>query len=431
LTLIALSSAPARRSAKEGGLARVADIIIAGAGMAGIAAAHQLSVRANISRIVLVDPRDPLSLTSSKGTEAYRNYWPGPDDTMARFMDRSIDLLDELDRDSGQAFELNRRGYVFLTADDAEAERLSAFAKATADKQAYAGSTTEFVGEPRTILKRYPFITDRVGAMLHVRRAGFMNASKMGQHLLERSCARGVEVIRDEVTGLVVENGRLVAATLASGSRIDAPVFVLAAGPLLPEWTERLDLDVPIVNELHGKISFEDAGAVIPRDAPLMIWNDAVDLGPLGVFPPAVHFRPRGAQSILGIWTYDTRIERPTFPPVFAHEYGEIVMRGLAVMVPGLDKYVRRVDVIVDGGYYCKAPDNRPLIGPTAIVGVFVLGALSGYGIMGSQAAADLLATYILDHPRPDYAPAFHPARFQDPAYQRVLATLDSRSGQL
>src|SRR5262245_62478550 len=110
--------------------------------MAGIAAAHQLAVRAGVSRIVLVDPRDPLSLTSSKGTEAYRNYWPGPDDTMARFMDRSIDLLEELDRDSRQAFELNHRGYVFLTADVAESERLSAFAKATADR--HAAPTTEF-----------------------------------------------------------------------------------------------------------------------------------------------------------------------------------------------------------------------------------------------------------------------------------------------
>src|SRR5215470_16066895 len=174
------------RSAKEDGLARVADIIVAGAGMAGIAAAHQLAVRAGISRIVIVDPRDPLSLTSSKGTEAYRNYWPGPDDTMARFMDRSIDLLEELDRDSHQAFELNRRGYVFLTADVSEAERLNT----------HAGLTTEFVGDPRTILQRYPFITERVRAMLHVRRAGFMSASKLGQHLLERSCARGIEVLR-------------------------------------------------------------------------------------------------------------------------------------------------------------------------------------------------------------------------------------------
>ena len=98
--------------------------------------------------IVLVDPRDPLSLTGSKVTEAYRNYWPGPDDTMARFMDRSIDLLEELDRDSCQAFELNRRGYVFLTADVAEAERLSTFAEATVDRHAHAGPMSELVGEP-------------------------------------------------------------------------------------------------------------------------------------------------------------------------------------------------------------------------------------------------------------------------------------------
>ena len=60
----------------------VADVVIAGAGMAGVAAAHQLAVRAGVSCVLLVDPREPLSLTSAKGTEAYRNYWPGPDDTM-------------------------------------------------------------------------------------------------------------------------------------------------------------------------------------------------------------------------------------------------------------------------------------------------------------------------------------------------------------
>src|SRR5262245_24128395 len=103
---------------------RTAEIVIAGAGMAGVALAHQLAVRDGMTRVVLVDPRDPLSLTSSKGTEGYRNYWPGPDDTMVRFMNRSIDLLDALDLDTVSAFELNRRGYVFLTADPAEAERL-------------------------------------------------------------------------------------------------------------------------------------------------------------------------------------------------------------------------------------------------------------------------------------------------------------------
>ena len=189
---------------------------------------------------------------------------------------------------------------------------------------------------------------------------------------------------------------------------------------------------MPIVNELHGKISFEDDAGVIPRDTPLMIWNDPVDLGALGTFPPAVHLRPRGARSILGIWTYDTRLERPAFPAAFAGDYADIVIRGLATMIPGLSVYVDRgSSAIVDGGYYCKAPDNRPLIGPTRIEGVFLLGALSGFGIMASQASAEILSAHVLDHPRPDYANAFHPARFSDPAYERVLAMLDAKSGQL
>jgi glycine/D-amino acid oxidase-like deaminating enzyme len=341
---------------------------------------------------------------------------------MVDLMNRSIDLLEALDRESSQAFELNRRGYVFLTADPAEAERL----------RRHKGPELEFVEGEDAIHARFPFVNERARAMLLVRRAGYMSASRLGHWLLERARSCGLDVVRDEVTGLITSNQRLVAVELASGARIDAPAFVLAVGPLLPEWTDRLELGVPIVNELHGKISFEDDAGVIPRDAPLMIWNDPVDLGELGTFPPGVHFRPRGARSILGIWTYDTRVEPPRFPPEFARNYADIVIRGLAVMIPGLSMYVDgTAPAIADGGYYCKTPDNRPLIGPTAIEGVFLLGALSGFGLMASQAAAELLACHLLDRTRPDYAPAFHPARFEDPSYRKVLAALDPKSGQL
>jgi glycine/D-amino acid oxidase-like deaminating enzyme len=401
---------------------RVADVVIAGAGMAGVALAHELAVRRGVNRVVLVDPREPLSLTSNKGTEAYRNFWPGPDDTMVRFMNRSIDLLDQLDRDTGQAFELNRRGYVFLTADPAEADRL----------RQHVGPTTTFVEDARETRRRYPFVTDRVRAMLHVRRAGYMNAASLGRCLLDRSRACGVEIVRDEVTALDINGERVAAVRLASGSRIGMGAFVLAVGPLLPDWTERLGLTVPIVNELHGKISFEDHAGVIPREAPLMIWNDAVDLGTFGRFPAGVHLRPRGVRSVLGIWTYDVRVEPATFPPTFDPDYFSVVIRGLTAMVPGLDAYREQgSSAIVDGGYYCKTPDNRPLIGPAPLEGAYLLGALSGFGIMASQAAAELVTTYLLGTAPPDYAGAFHPARFDDPAYRSMLATLDPRSGQL
>ena len=143
----------------------VAEIVIAGAGMAGVAAAHQLAVREGVTGVVLVDPREPLSLTSSKGTEAYRNYWPGPDDTMVRFMNRSIDLLDALDRESGHASSSIAGATCFSRPippkpSDCEGTRA----------RQRSSSTTDGVHE------RYPFVTGRVRAMLHVRRAGYMNA---------------------------------------------------------------------------------------------------------------------------------------------------------------------------------------------------------------------------------------------------------------
>src|SRR5207249_3927232 len=67
--------------------------------------------------------RPPLSLTSDKSTECYRNWWPGPGDAMVAVMNRSIDLLEDLARESGNVFRMNRRGYLFATADADRASR--------------------------------------------------------------------------------------------------------------------------------------------------------------------------------------------------------------------------------------------------------------------------------------------------------------------
>ena len=98
---------------------RTAEIVICGAGIAGVAAAYHLAVRRGLSDIVLVDERPPLSLTSDKSAECYRNWWPGPGDAMVAAMNRSIDLLEELARESGNVFRMNRRGYLFASADPA------------------------------------------------------------------------------------------------------------------------------------------------------------------------------------------------------------------------------------------------------------------------------------------------------------------------
>src|SRR5204862_3337001 len=108
---------------------KTAEVVICGAGIAGIAAAYHLAVRRGVTGVVLVDERPPLSLTSDKSTECYRNWWPGPGDAMVLLMNRSIDLLEELARESGNVFRMKRRGYVFVTADPALVPRFIARAR--------------------------------------------------------------------------------------------------------------------------------------------------------------------------------------------------------------------------------------------------------------------------------------------------------------
>lgn len=406
--------------------------------MAGIAAAHQLAVRDRVDRIVLIDEREPLSLTSSRGTEAYRNWWPGPGDEMVRMMNRSIDLLDELARESGNIFELNRRGYVYLSADLDEAARLRKSAREISAlgggplrehvdlthyqaEESFNAHGADYLDDPELVLRLFPQLTPRVRVMLHARRAGWMNAKKLGAYLLERAVASGrVEVVRDRVENIAVENGRFSSAQLASGRRIDARTFLLAAGPMLPDWVERLGLRIPIVDELHGKVAFEDDAGILPRNTPMLIWNDPCDLGPLGTYAPGVHYRVRDDRTVVGVWTWAPRVEAPEFPPRFIPNYPDLMIRGLSCMVPALARYRGSAALqvaITDGGYYCKAPDNRPLIGPAPVEGVVLLGALSGFGVMASQAAAELAANHIVGRMEPEWARAFRVERFDAPGY--------------
>ena len=90
---------------------RSAKIVVCGAGIAGVAAAWQLMLH-GASNVTLIEPDNPLSLTSDKSTEAYRNWWPGPDWTMTAFMNHSLDLIEGIARATDNRINLNRRGYV-------------------------------------------------------------------------------------------------------------------------------------------------------------------------------------------------------------------------------------------------------------------------------------------------------------------------------
>lgn len=456
---------------------RSADVVICGAGLAGISAAYHLTVKQGITDVILVDERPPLTLTSDKSTECYRNWWPGPGDTMVRFMNHSIDLLEELADDSDNYFGLNRRGYVFLTADPDRAEGF----RRTAETISALGAGPLRVHEPgystyqpapaegyhdqptgadlllgtELILEQFPFVAKDVLAMLHPRRCGWLSAQQLGMYMLDEARARGARLVNGRMTGVNLNGGRVESVQVASDEgalRLATPVLVNAAGPLVREVGAMVGVDIPVFNELHGKISFNDAQHILPRDVPLMIWSDPVYLPwsdeerqelagdkelnwLLDEFPAGVHFRPEGlgpSPVLLVLWTYDIEEQEPVWPPTFDDFYPEIVIRGLTRMVPGMSRYLGRMGrPWVDGGYYCKTQENRPLICPLEVEGAFLIGALSGYGVMAGPAAGELLAAHVAGATLPGYAPAFDLKRYEDQAYRTMLAEWDPTTGQL
>src|SRR5262249_55790494 len=208
----------------------VADAVVCRAGIAGGAPASFRSAVKGMGDVETVDPHAPLSQPSSRSGENYRSWWPQP--TMARLTSRSITLMEDLARASGNMFRMHRRGYLYTTFDGAARARLPArlgaydHAKlggirvhddggAGAPYRPGAPTLDEPVDGadlllgPELIRAAFPQLGPDARAALHVRRAGAVSAQQLGMLLLERARAAGARLWGGEVVGIAVDEARV------------------------------------------------------------------------------------------------------------------------------------------------------------------------------------------------------------------------------
>lgn len=446
------------------------DVVVIGAGIAGVSAAFHLA-RAGAS-VALCDGRAPLTLTSDKSTECYRNWWPGPGPEMVQFMNRSIDLLERYSVESSDAISLGRRGYLFVTAEPArlramvaradEISRLGAGPVRThpgpvpytpAREEGWEGSVdgADVFMDGASLRRHFPYLTESAVGGVHARRAGWFSAQQLGAWMLDDGRERGLRYLPQAVAEIAVENDAVRGVTLGDGTQLATAAVVNCAGPLANQVAALVAEKLPLRSELHLKVAFRDGVEAVPRQAPMIIWNDPQEIGwdpeerqaliemgrpeLVGQMPPSCHGRPEGrgdSSWVLGLWEYHKTVtEEPTWPLFRDDLYPEAVIRGLTTMVPALEGYRHQLPhSVVDGGYYTKTRENRLLVGPMRTGGMFTLSALSGYGVMAACAAGDLLATHVIGGPLPAYAPAFTLDRYSDPAYLEMIARQDDE-GQI
>ncbi|HEY5889971.1 MAG TPA: FAD-binding oxidoreductase [Acidimicrobiia bacterium] len=444
-------------------------VVVIGAGIAGVSLAHRLTTHHGMSEVTLIDPMPPLTLTSDKSTECYRNWWPNQ--PMVALMNRSIDLLEEFASRTNNLFGLNRRGYLFVTADVnrrdewvEQANRTSGFGggpvrihpgpmeyrAAPPHGYQHQPDGVDIFEDGSLVRAHFPYVTERAVGAIHVRRAGWFSAQQLGAWMVEEAKEHGLSHVPGRVAAIRTVRGRISGVELADGSHIECAAVVNAAGPLAAGVGEMVGIELPLRSEVHLKVAYREHRQVVPREAPMIIWSDTQHIAwseeeaealaaegrddLLGEMPVFCHGRPEGGAGsnyFLGLWEYHGDVRQPSWPLPADDLYPEVVIRGLTTMVPGFSQYLDGLpQATVDGGYYTKTPENRPLLGPAGPDGYFLACGYSGFGVMVAAGAADLVAAHITESDLPEYAEEFLLSRYDNPEYLHAT-TQKVDTGQL
>jgi glycine/D-amino acid oxidase-like deaminating enzyme len=448
---------------------RKTDTLVIGAGIVGISTAYYLKLAAPDLPVTLVDMGRPMELTSAHSGENYRNWWPHP--VMERFTNHSIDLLEDIARQSNNRINLTRRGYVLATRktdiDDLLKELLAGYADDaentirihdTSGSGAYeppldnawqgAPSGVDVMRNDTLIRQHFPCYDPEIKTLVHIRRGGSISGQQMGQFMLEQFRRLGGQSLQAQVVAIDKAHD-FVVSTENTAVTLQAARIVNAAGPFLNRIAGMLDIELPISNVLQQKIAFEDTSGAIARRMPFSIdldgqymdWSEEErqllaedpDLARLTEqMPGSIHCRPDGGDSGTWIklgWAFNEVPSAACVEPVLNDNFPEIVLRGAARLNPSLKTYYARLprNMAHYGGFYTMTDENWPLIGPMGVDGTFVVGAMSGFGTMAACAAGELCAKQLLGAEAPDYANALSLERYQNQSLMTELLAQNSR----
>jgi glycine oxidase len=193
-----------------------------------------------------------------------------------------------------------------------------------------------------------------------------------------------------EVHSLLVQGEHVRAAVTSQGPLI-ADVIVLACGAWMSLMGGLAPKELPPVNPAKGQmVACEPpAGTQLPK-AP--IWAEDV------------YLVPRNGRLFIG-----ATVEDASFDLSVTREARDCLLKAATEVIPALASW--RVTEMW-AGLRPRTPDDAPVLGATAIAGLYVASGQFRNGILFAPAIADTLCRLILDKNPDTGANAFDPRRF-------------------
>lgn len=359
-------------------------VVVIGAGVMGLATAVFLARVHGVQATVV--ERDARYTRASSALSASSIRVQFSQAVNVRLSRESFAMLRDLQPWLGPAAEgrsvgLVERGYLYLATAAGDAALSANLAV-----QLEQGACVQRL-DPQALAQRFGALRtdDLASACLGLAEEGWFDAWSLLQALRASARASGVALIDGEATAVQAPGGRVRGVDLASGTRLDADIVLVAAGAWSATVLQPLGLALPVRPRKRDVFVF---------DAPA-----ALSGGPLVIDPSGLWFRPEGEPSADGrtqryLCGGPPRGEDVDEPPLEAIDHGlfeSVLWPALAHRVPAFEALRQRH---AWAGYYeMNTEDHNALIGPwPGVEGLFLCCGFSGHGIQQSPAVGRHLA---------------------------------------
>ncbi|TDD90717.1 glycine oxidase ThiO [Actinomadura darangshiensis] len=246
----------------------------------------------------------------------------------------------------------------------------------------------------RECRKQEPMLAPGVRGGLLAPADGSIDPRRLAPALLAACERLGVRLVRRRAARIVAEHDAAAGVGLDDGTVLPADRVLIAAGPWSGDLEGLPPGTVPPVRPVKGQvIRLRTRTPFIRRSTRGLVRGSSVYLVPradgeivLGATQEELGFDTRVTAG--GLWEL-LRDARELLPGITELEFAEVT----AGLRPG-------------------SPDNAPVMGPTAMPGLFAGTGHFRNGILLTPVSADILSAMLLDGPVPEVAGAFAPGRF-------------------